>query len=162
MFEMPEVKYKLVVPEARLPELSTDGAAAYDIFVCRVLDKNTREVISSLEEPVEIKPGESVLFGTGIAMEIPLTHAAEVVSRSGSSIKCDIEAGHPGAPIDPDYRGEFRVFVRNMGKESFKAGKFMRITQLKFIPRIIVKWVKTEELSQTKRGENGLGSTGVY
>lgn len=156
------VKYKKVAPEAKLPQLATDGSVGYDVFVCRILDKQTRDVIDNLEKDIEIKPGESILLGSGIAMEIPLTHFATIFSRTGSAVKYDIESGHPGAPIDPDYRGEFTVFIRNVGKESFKVEKFIKIAQLIFIPRIVVEWLEAEKLSDTERGKQGLGHTGLY
>ncbi len=160
--EQPTIKYQKVVSGAKEPKLATDGSSGYDIYACRVLDKKTRKVVSNLEKPVKIKPGESVLFGSGIALEIPPTHHAVVPSRTGLAVRNNIEVGYPGATIDSDYRGEFTVLLRNFGRKSFSVGKFMRIAQLIFYPRIVVRWVETEKLSETKRGNGGLGSTGLY
>lgn len=160
--EQPVIKYQKIVPEAKEPQLATDGSSGYDIYACRVFDKKTRQIISNLEKPFKIKPGESVLFGSGLALEIPPTHHAVVPSRTGLAVKHDIEVGYPGALIDSDYRGEFTVLLRNLGKKSFKVGKFMRIAQLVFYPRVVVKFIESEKLSETKRGGGGLGSTGLY
>ncbi|MDO8558909.1 MAG: dUTP diphosphatase [bacterium] len=154
--------FKKIDPKAKLPQLSTDGSSGYDIYVCRVLDKETRAVISNLEKPIMIRPGESILFGSGIALEIPPTLHAIVVSRSGLSAKHDIEVGNPGAPIDSDYRGEFTILWRNFGKERFEVVRFMKIAQLVFHPRILVKWVESIKLSKTEKGDKGHGSTGLY
>ena len=104
-----EVKYKRIVPEAKLPTLATNGASGYDVYLLTVLDRETKAVISNLELPAEILPGESVLFGTGIALEIPPYLHAAVLSRTGLAVKHNIEVGYSGAIIDSDYRGEITI-----------------------------------------------------
>src|SRR3989344_4593468 len=100
------VKVKKIAKDSKIPERATDGSSGYDVYAYRLLNRQSREVISDLSEPMELGPGETVLFGIGVCLEIPLTHHAVIVSRSGLATKYRIEAGHPGAPIDSDYRGE--------------------------------------------------------
>jgi len=158
----PTIKYVRIVPEAKEPQLATDGSSGYDVYACRVLDKETKRMISDLKEPFSIWPGESVLFGSGLAIEIPPTHDAAIYSRSGLAAKCDIEVGYPGAPIDSDYRGEFTILLRNKSRKGLMVQKFMRIAQLVFRPRVLVEWVELTELSKTERGDRGHGSSGLY
>ncbi len=74
-----------------------------------------------------------------------------------NSYKC------PGT-VDPDYRGEAGVLVLNNNNHPFLLKKDMRIAQIIFQTAIIPKLVELpsyEELSTTKRGSGGFGSTGV-
>jgi len=156
------IRAKKIGEDSKIPKLFTDGSSGYDIYAYRVLDRKTKEIISDLQEPAEIKPGESVLFGTGICLEIPETHHAVVASRSGLASEYDIEVGDPGAPIDSDYRGEITILLRNFGKESFMVSKGMRIAQMVFQSRMTASLVEVKELSKTERGGKARGSTGLY
>ena len=63
--------------------------------------------------------------------------------------------------IDADYRGEVKVLLFNFGDEDFKIPKGERIAQL-IIERIaLTKLEEVEELTDTKRGAGGFGSTGT-
>ncbi|GAH38526.1 unnamed protein product [marine sediment metagenome] len=64
--------------------------------------------------------------------------------------------------IDSGYRGEVRVVLVNLGKESFVIKKGMKIAQLLIQTVAQVKVVEVEELEETSRGEGGFGSTGNY
>ena len=156
------VKLKKLGKDGKMPRRATNGSSGYDVFAYRVLDKETKKVISDLREPVEIKPGKSVLFGIGVALEIPETHHAVIVSRSGLGSRYDVEVGYTGAPIDSDYRGEASVLLRNFGEESFLVGKNMRIAQMVFYKKEISSFMEVKKLSKTERGDRGLGSTGFY
>ena len=156
------VKVKKISQDSKIPKRATDGSSGYDIYAYRVLNKETKEVISDLAESVEIYPGETALFGIGVCIEIPETHHAIIVSRSGLSTKFRVEACHPGAPIDSDYRGETAVLLSNSGDKSFMVSKHMRIAQLVFMQRENAEMVEAEELSETERGDKGHGSTGFY
>ena len=157
-----KVKVKKIRPDSKIPERTTEESSGYDVYASVVLDKDTGEVISDLSEPVEIKPGENVLFGIGISLEIPKTHHATIISRSGLASKYNVEVGNPGAPIDSDYRGEITVLLRNLGKESFVVDKGMRIAQIIFVKKETPLLEEADKLSETKRGVGGRGSTGLY
>ena len=67
----------------------------------------------------------------------------------------------PGT-IDSDYRGEISVILINHGKKNFLIDPGMRIAQLVITP--ISKCIFVEEkinTFETKRGDNGFGSTGI-
>mgnify|MGYP001946760846 CR=1 FL=1 len=63
--------------------------------------------------------------------------------------------------IDSDYRGEIHVLLENRGLEPVVIQPCMRIAQLVIAPVVRVDVEVVEELSPTKRGEKGFGSTGI-
>src|SRR3989338_3526784 len=131
------VNVKKVREDSKIPRKGTDGSKGFDVYASVALDKETCRENGNF--PVEIKPGENALFGIGVCMEIPESTPAAIFSRSGLAMKYDIEVACPGAPIDPDYRGEITVLLRNEGKNSFWINKNMRIAQLViFTDKIII------------------------
>jgi dUTP pyrophosphatase len=65
----------------------------------------------------------------------------------------------PGT-IDADYRGEIQVLLVNLGSESVKIARGMRIAQLVVATVARAHLVEVVSLDETARGSNGLGSTG--
>ncbi|MBU1136754.1 dUTP diphosphatase [Patescibacteria group bacterium] len=154
------IKIRKIRDDAKVPIRASDGAIGYDVFASRVLDKHTKEVISDL--PVEISPGKSVLIGIGVQMAIPWLHQAEMRPRSGLASKYDIELSNSPGTIDPDFRGEAGALLRNRGEKPFTVEKNMRIAQLIFSKVEIPVLEETVDLSDTKRGGGGFGSTGLF
>ena len=66
----------------------------------------------------------------------------------------------PGT-IDSDYRGEIKVILINLSKESFKVEKGLRIAQMVVCPVVQAQLKEVDDLSETGRGEGGFGSTGT-
>lgn len=135
-----------------LPEYETEGSAGMDVRAF-LPDKNL----------IIIKPGERVLINTGLYVEIPEGYEIQVRSRSGLAIKRGIFALNSPGTIDSDYRNSIGVILANFGAENFEVKNGDRIAQLVLneIPKI--KWKKVskqEDLSNTKRGLGGFGSTG--
>lgn len=94
---------------------------------------------------------------TGIALEMPPELGAIVEDRSGLATRGFVTLG---GVVDPDYRGEIRVIVANLGKEPFAVQYGARIAQLRFVKRVDVVFEEVRKLSKTLRGERGFGSTG--
>lgn len=138
---------KRLHPKAQLPNRQTKGSAGYDLCAC-------------IEEPVSIAPGETVLFPTGIAAQIPRGTAGMIYTRSGLGIRHGIVVANGVGVIDSDYRGEIRVGLFNQGKEVYRVQPMERIAQLVIQPVCLPEIEETEELSQTERGAGGFGSTG--
>lgn len=143
------IKFKKLHPAASIPVQMTEGAAGYDIavvFDCLVLP----QVISGIPFTAH----------TGIAMELPKGYYAEVVLRSSIGKTTKVRLANQVGIIDCDYRGEILLYLENIGSSTayIKAGT--RVAQM-----IIKKYetLKTEvvsdELSTTKRGTKGSGST---
>jgi dUTP pyrophosphatase len=154
------IHVKRLFPDAKLPERASPGAVGYDVYAYHVLDKHTREHLADL--PHAIPPGESVLIGIGVAFAVPMPVDCQVRPRSGLAARHDIEISNAPGTIDPDYRGEGGVLLRNCGREAFVVEPGARIAQLVFSPAIIPQLVATDELPATRRDTGGFGSTGLF
>jgi dUTP pyrophosphatase len=134
-------------PDLPLPERATPHAAGYDV--------------RSAEATVTLRPGEIRLVATGLQMELPEGVECQVRPRSGLALKHGITLPNSPGTIDPDYRGELRIIMQNLGSEPVTLARGERIAQLVFArfetPRIEL----AESLSETERGRGGFGSTGV-
>lgn len=142
---MVQLKVKKLSDTASIPIYATEGAAGMDLFS---------------DEEVELKPMEIRAVGTGIAVEIPQGYEGQVRPRSGLALKGITVANAPGT-IDSDYRGEVKVILINLSGKKFKIEKGMRIAQLIISRCGRVEVEEVSELSDTKRGEGGFGSTGI-
>lgn len=154
------IKIRRLRDDAMVPVRATDGAIGYDVFASRVLDKKTKEVIQDL--PEEIPVGGSLLIGIGVQFAIPWPSQAEVRPRSGLASIYDVELSNSPGTIDPDFRGEAGVLLRNRGAVPFLVEKNMRIAQLIFSKTEIPVLEETRELPLTTRGAGGFGSTGLF
>lgn len=108
-----------------------------------------------------IQPGEALLVGTGVFMEIQDTrYCALLLPRSGLGMKGITLANSPGL-IDADYRGEVKLAMRNESGEPFNFTAGDRLAQMVFVQFASPIVTVIPELSQTARGEGGFGSTGT-
>lgn len=99
------------------------------------------------------------LFNTGLAIQLQPDEEFEIRSRSGLAIKCDVLAFN--GTIDADYRGEIKIKVWNLGTQPITIEKGTRIAQA-IIKEIKQKvFIPVQELTETKRGDKGYGSTGL-
>ena len=139
------MKVKRLYEEALLPTKATEGSAAFDLY-------------AYTEAPLE--PCETFKYKTGIALEIPEGRVGLIFPRSGLSTKFGIRLSNCVGVIDSDYRGEIIVALHNAGDESYMINRGDRIAQLMIvdIPKIEIEEVA--ELSDTKRGIGGFGSSG--
>lgn len=112
-------------------------------------------------EDISIPKGEVRLIKTGITIELPSNTEAQVRPRSGLALKSGITVLNTPGTIDEGYRGEVGVILINHGNSVFEVKQGMKIAQMVVMPVIRVEVEEVEELSNTKRGEGGFGSTGV-
>lgn len=131
-----------------LPCYMTPGAAGMDLS-------------AATREDVLIEPGHVVLVPTGLEMAIPPGFEGQVRPRSGLAVKHSISLPNTPATIDSDYRGEIRVPLINLGRETFRVSRGMRIAQLVVAPVVRVTWDEVDELPATDRGGKGFGHSGV-
>ncbi len=110
-------------------------------------------------ETVSLVPGETKLVPTGLAIELPPGYEAQIRPRSGLALKYSITLPNSPATIDPGYRGEIRVIVRNLGREIFTIERGERIAQMIVARYEAVEW-EEGELADSVRGEGGFGSSG--
>jgi dUTP pyrophosphatase len=133
-------------PDLPLPERATAHAAGYDV--------------RSADASVVLRPGEIRLVNTGLLMELPEGVECQVRPRSGLALKYGVTLPNSPGTIDPDYRGELRVIMQNLGSEAVTLERGERIAQLVFARFETPQVVEVERLSDTDRGTGGFGSTG--
>jgi dUTP pyrophosphatase len=145
---MQKVKIKILrlVDSASLPKYEHEDDSGLDLF--------------AIEER-EIAPGEAMLIGTGISVELPQGTEAQIRPRSGLALKHSITVLNTPGTVDAGYRGEIGVILINHSKHSFKVLKGMKIAQMVVAPVIRAEIEEVDSLSETLRGEGGFGSTGV-
>jgi dUTP pyrophosphatase len=68
----------------------------------------------------------------------------------------------PNSPgtIDPDYRGELRIIMQNLGSAPVTLARGERIAQLVFARFEAPAVEEVGAITETARGEGGFGSTG--
>jgi dUTP pyrophosphatase len=110
-------------------------------------------------EPVTLRPGETKLVPTGLAIELPPGYEAQIRPRSGLALKYSITLPNSPATIDPGYRGEIRVILHNLGCEPFEILPGERIAQMVIARYEPIEW-EEGDLADSLRGEGGFGSSG--
>lgn len=110
-------------------------------------------------EEVALGPGETRLVPTGIAIELPAGYEAQIRPRSGLALKHSITLPNSPATIDPGYRGELRVILHNLGRETFLVKPGERIAQMIVARYEAVEW-EEGDLNRSVRGSGGFGSSG--
>lgn len=143
---MQNLKIQRIHPNAKLPEYAHPGDAGLDLF--------------SIENAV-IPPGESKLVGTGIVIELPEHTEAQIRPRSGLALKNQITVLNSPGTIDHGYRGQIGVILINHGTKPFTVESGMKIAQMVIAPVMSVNVIDSNDLTETKRGEGGFGSTGT-
>lgn len=108
--------------------------------------------------PVNVGPGHRATIDTGIAISIPEGCVALIWPRSGLSVKngIDVLAG----VVDQIYRGEVKVCLFNTGTDTFSLPAGSRIAQMLIQKYEELEVVEVDELDETTRGQNGIGSSG--
>lgn len=138
-----------VVNQSRhpLPEYATDHSAGLDLR-------------AHLDEPVTLKPLQRTLVPTGLFIELPQGHEAQIRPRSGLAFKHGITVLNSPGTIDADYRGEIKVLLVNLSDTDFIINDGERIAQMVIARHETIEWYATMQLDDTKRGSGGFGSTG--
>ena len=116
---------------------------------------------ANLVEPITLKPLARILVKTGLFIELPEGHEAQVRPRSGLAYKKGITILNSPGTIDSDYRGEIGVILVNLSEEEFVIENGERVAQLVIARHKQAEWVEVESLDETDRGAGGFGSTGV-
>ena len=147
---MQRLEVRILDPRIRehLPHYATAGAAGLDLRAC-------------LDAPLELRPGDSRLVRSGLAIHLGDPGlAAVVLPRSGLGAKHGIVLGNLVGLIDSDYQGEVMVSVWNRGASAFTVQPLERIAQLVVVPVVQVELALVEEFAASARGAGGFGSTG--
>ena len=144
---MVKVLFKRLNQKAKLPSYKTAGSSGMDLMAC-------------INEAITIKPNESRLIPTGIAIAIPEDTEFQIRPRSGLAAKSSISILNTPGTIDSDYRGELKIILFNHGKDEFTVSDEDRVAQMVLMPILKVEIEETNELPETIRGSGGFGSTG--
>ena len=113
-----------------------------------------------LDKPMELKPLERKIIGTGIKLALPEGFEAQIRPRSGLAAKHGISILNSPGTIDSDYRGEIGVILVNLSNQTFTVNRGDRIAQLVLAKYEKINWKIIKELPKTNRGFGGFGSTG--
>ncbi len=134
--------------EFPLPAHATQGSAGMDLRAC-------------LDQTLSLKPGETELIPTGIAIHIAdPSLAAVILPRSGLGHKHGIVLGNLVGLIDSDYQGQLFVSCWNRGQTTFEVEPGERIAQLVFLPVVQAAFEIVDNFDESDRGEGGFGHTG--
>lgn len=143
-----KVKIKKLNDFATIPTYATDGSAGMDITaISKTYDDDG-----------------NIVYGTGLAFEIPEGYVGLLFPRS-SNAKKDLILSNSVGVIDSDYRGEVSFkfkpsycFNKKDMDVVYDVGD--KVGQMIIVPYPHIEWEQATELSETKRGKNGYGSTG--
>ena len=131
-------------PGVSPPKYAKEGDSGADLAV-------------AIAEPVALAPGDGCWFPTGLCFEIPRGWEGQVRPRS-STHALDLEVGL--GTIDSGYRGDVRVFIRNLRQWSVIIKPGQRLAQIVFAPVGRAAFPIAEELGASERGDKGFGSSG--
>lgn len=151
---MQKIELKILDPrlgsEFPLPHYATDGSAGMDLRAC-------------LESTLEIKPGQTELIPTGLAIHVAdPSVAAIILPRSGLGHKHGIVLGNLVGLIDSDYQGQVFVSCWNRGDKPFMIEIGERIAQMVFVPVIQAEFDIVEDFDASRRGAGGFGHSGRH
>ncbi len=118
------------------------------------------DIRASLNEKVTLKPLERALIPTGLYIELPKGHEAQIRPRSGLALKHGISVLNTPGTIDADYRGEIGIILVNLSNQDFTIENGERICQMIIAKHETVDWSEVEFLEETERGAGGFGHTG--
>ena len=133
-----------------LPAYQTPAAAGLDLLAA--IPRQTKLVL---------EPGGRDLVPTGVSIELPEGHEAQVRPRSGLALRHGVTVRNAPGTIDADYRGEICVILVNLGSEPFEILRGDRIAQMIVAPVSRAVLTEVPVLSTSARGAGGFGSTGT-
>jgi len=134
---------------AILPRRMTDSSAGLDLSACLPGGRGLHVIV-----------GKVTVVGTGIAVAIPKGYEGQIRIRSGLAAKKGLMLVNGVGTIDADYRGEIKVLLTAIDRpHEIEHGN--RIAQLVICPVAMMPLEEVKDLTETERGEGGIGSTGV-
>ncbi|NMC65414.1 MAG: dUTP diphosphatase [Acidobacteria bacterium] len=139
-----KILVKRINQAARLPVYNHPGDAGLDLFSCQAMT---------------IDPGETAAVPTGLQLAIPFGYAGLVWDKSGLALQ---GIHRLAGVVDAGYRGEVKIVLTNLSQTPFVITSGMKIAQLLIQPVEIPEPVEVETLDETRRGEAGFGSTGLF
>ena len=145
---MTKILIKRLSKEVSLPRYETNGSSGMDLA-------------ANIDANINIDPGKTAIIPTGLALSIPKGFEVQIRPRSGLAAKQKISVLNTPGTIDADYRGEIKIILINLGQETFKVEKGLRIAQMVVCPVVQAQLKEVDDLNETERGKGGFGSTGT-
>lgn len=142
------MRIKKLHEKAVVPHYATEGSAGLDLTV--ISDNDT----------IVIPYNSTILCRTGLSFEIPKGYVGLIYIRSSVGTKLDLVLSNQVGVIDSDYRGEVMLPLRNLGRGARVIESGTRIAQMVITPILSSNIEVVDELTETKRGVGGFGSTG--
>lgn len=177
-----KVKIKKLHPDAVIPTKATPQSVGYDLYVKQdICIEHPRQVIplgfaielpDGIEAKIEPRSGFSSKGIEGFALRSETLRerlynditvkSEELWQRIDKTerFNADVLVGK----VDPDYRGEVGVIIRNNEPDRhFLVAKGTRIAQMTFYPiaQFPGGFEVSDELSETERADGGFGHTGI-
>lgn len=146
-----QIEFKKLNENASFPERASEFAGGWDVKVTEI------EKVSE----------DFVICKLGFALSLPNNYKLTIVPRS-SLTKTHWVLQNSPCLIDEDYRGEvqlrFRCIPSNYGYNTLLYENFPfevgdRVGQVYLEEVIPIEFVEVNELSESKRGDGGFGST---
>jgi dUTP pyrophosphatase len=131
-----------------LPQYATNASAGVDLR-------------AHIDSPIVLRSLERAIVPTGLFIELPVGHEAQIRPRSGLAAKNGLTVLNSPGTIDADYRGEIKVILVNLSKEDFTINDGERIAQMVIAKHEQAEWIEVQELVDTERGAGGFGHTGT-
>ncbi len=131
-----------------LPKYETAGSSGMDIR-------------ANIDAVVSLKPLQRALIKTGLFLEMDPSIECQIRPRSGLALKKGLTVLNTPGTVDADYRGEVGVILINLSEEEVIIEDGERIAQMVFCPIQKVTLTEVTELTDSARGAEGFGSTGV-
>ena len=140
-----KVRIKKLYGDAILPTKAHDTDAGYDLYV-----NNT-----------QLDAVGNIVYGSGVAMEIPRGYVGLVFPRSSIATK-SLSLSNSVGVIDSGYRGEIMGKFRDVPTapcNAYEVGE--RFAQIIILPYPDIEFEEAESLDDSDRGVGGYGSSGM-
>ena len=159
------------------PRYATDGSGCFDLFIDKAYTKDDWTKIFT--ETLQALEFGDVVYSDlcnvaayrlnvplGIKVEVPPDYVFDLFSRSGQAFKYNCTLANSVGQIDSDFRGEVIAMLQSLEPFDITPDPVTGVVaiaqgRLVHAPRVYFEIVKESELSVTKRGEGGFGSTGM-
>ncbi len=140
------INCQFLSPHAKAPARQHDGDAGADL----------RAVGDTI-----LRPGESALVSTGLAIHIPRGYVGLIHPRSGLAAKHGVTVLNAPGTIDHGYTGEVKVLLHNTSRHKVIVTQGDRIAQLVVQAVELPTFTPVHAAPDTGRGAGGFGSTGA-
>lgn len=140
-----EIRFKKLSETAVAPFQGSKFAAGFDLTVDELEFSN-----------------DQIKYNSNIAVEIPEGYVGLLFPRS-SVYKHHILLTNSVGVIDSDYRGPIKAVFQREEAIRYKISGYRigeRFAQLIIVQNPSVKYIESDTLSETERGDKGYGSTG--